>query len=350
MQIFCYNPLIPKPEEKTMTTENPQPTETKRFTYHPYIAGIITIIILAILGTGYLFWYVPSVNEAIESSEYENVEDQTPNTTAQAVHATSPAVMAPAAPAGQELLAQQLQKVKAANIPLAENNSILPSLNNQVAIIQLLLANQQFPAALNLLNSLENDAALMPTAAQAALQTAVESDRENIQKTQAVVGQIDGQLQQLEHYLNQQLLERLAQQNINSLNATNNAEPTVPFDPTWTAKVWDKIKDVLSQGVQVQHKNNNAEISEPNFYTAIMLQMALQRAQFALEQGNWTEYQLTLSSLQTWVTPDLLTWLPDAPGMIKTITELAEQPSPFANANVNTTQRALNSLIQELHP
>jgi uncharacterized protein HemX len=88
-------------------------------------------------------------------------------------------------------------------------------------------------------------------------------------------------------------------------------------------------------------------MNEPNFYTAIMLQMALQRAQFALEQGNWAEYQLTLTSLQTWVTTDLLTWLPDAPGMIKTITELAEQPSPFAYANVNNTQRAINTLMQE---
>jgi len=327
-----------------MTTENhpqsPSPEESKRFIHHPYVSGIIVVIILAVLGAGYFYWYVPRVK-----AEFAKTHPASPTEQAQPENLS--VAMPPAAPAGQELLAQQLQKVKSTNIPLSENTSVLPSLNNQVAIIQLLLANQQFPAALNLLGSLENDAVLLPTQVQIVLQTAIEADRENIQKAQAVMGQLDGQLQQLEHYLNQQLLERLAQQN-NPSTPTPTAEPNATAETTWSAELWDKIKNLLGQGVKVQHKS--AEISEPNFYTAIMLQMALQRAQFALEQGDWTEYQLTLSSLQTWVTTDLLTWLPDAPGMIKTITELAEQSSPFANANVNHTQAAINSLMQELNP
>lgn len=341
---FCYNLFhYQNLEEKHMTTENLPPlTEKKRFIMHPYIAGIIAVIVVALLGTGYFYWYVPSVNEALKESK-QTLQPATaapvPTTATFARTTPQPVELAAVATPPQEI------PVPAMPVQLA---GVLHNVNKQIAVIQLLLANQQFPAALNLLDALESDALLLPAVMQGAFHTAIEADRENIQQMQAVIGQLEGQLQQVEHYLNQQLLERLAQQGANAevTHSTPATEPT-PLDTTWKTAVWNKIKELLSQGVEVQYKSKNQTISEPNFYTAIMLQMALQRAQFALEQGNWPEYQLTLTSLQTWVTPNLLTWLPDAPGMIKTITELAEQSSPFANANVNATQQALNNLLQE---
>lgn len=298
------------------------------------VTGFLVFGLLMACGVAYYRWfYMPQT--VMESS--------TP-----AMPVSQPLSMAPAAPEmnGQALLAQQLQKVQSASIPVAEANNLFLNLNNQVAVIQILLANQQFPAALNFLMALENDLALLPTDAQKTLQAAIEVDRENIQKTQEVIGQLTGQLQQLEHYLNQQLLARLNQEGA-TINTQNNNIETANL--SFFAKIWNSIKNEISSAVHVENKSEN-NLNEPNFYTAIMLQLALQKAEFALEQGNWSEYQLTLTSLQTWVTTNLLTWLPDAPGMIKTLTELTQQPSPFANANINNTQHTLNNLMQESMP
>jgi hypothetical protein len=246
--------------------------------------------------------------------------------------------------AKQQQITKQVQGLTLKNLSGSSMGGVLSNLTNQVTVIQLLITNQQYSLAVNLLATMEAELALLPEQQRQTLMAAVEADRERIQNVQTAVQQLLGQLQQLQQHINQQLLTHFGP----ASPEVKEASAQAPAANSNMDSFFEQVKQQLTQAVQIQHITSANNPALPAFYSGVMLQLALYQAQFALTQGNWMEFQLALTAVQAWLNPSTLAWLPDMASVMQTVASLSQQPPAFSAVNVNATQQALIKITQEL--
>lgn len=330
-----------------MTDESIQPSLLKRVKTHWRCAiwGLFLIgILTGLVGLGYHSWLLNQqlteqdirFNSALSQLQQQEKNQINTLATQQSTLETWQTK--------QQQLVQQVQKLAVKTVSSSSMGGVLGNLTNQIAVIQLLISNQQYALAINLLATMETELALLPESQRQTVSIALAADLERLQQVQTSVQQLLGQLQQLQQHINQQLLMHFGPANseVKSLSVVTDS---LPSD---SESFFAEVKQQLFQAVQIQHTSVQADPVLPAFYSGVMLQLALYQAQFALAQGNWMEFQLALTAVQAWLTPATLSWLPDMASVMQTIASLSQQPPAFSTVNVSATQQALVKITQEL--